>query len=172
MAAHARMRAAKGVVCSLLAQAYRRRDAVALVAFRGDGARTLVPPTRSAVHAYRRLRVLKTGGRTPLGAGLAHVSALIAPYARREQVHDAYLILVTDARANAPARGALEHACREASRLRRRGVRALCVDTETGRIRLGGAAYVAAALGATYRHLDTCTEETLSATVREWMATA
>jgi magnesium chelatase subunit D len=172
MAAQARMRAAKGVVCSLLAQAYRRRDAVALVAFRGDGAQTLVPPTHSAVLAYRRLRVLETGGRTPLGAGLAHAHALVAAYARREQVQDAHLILVTDARANAPARGALAHACDEAQRLRRRGVRALCVDTETGRIRLGGVALVARALGATYRHLDTCTERDLSATVREWMATA
>lgn len=172
MAAAARMRAAKGVVCSLLANAYRRRDAVALVAFRGDGAETLVPPTRSAVLAYRRLRALATGGRTPLGRGLAHAHDLIAAHARREPATGAHLVIVSDARANAPELGALELAWHEAARLRARGVRALCVDTESGRLRFGFAARLANVLAATYRHLDDCSERALGATVREWMATA
>ncbi len=171
MAAAARMRAAKGVVCSLLATAYRRRDAVALVAFRGDGAETLVPPTRSAVLAYRRLRTLPTGGRTPLGPGLAHALGLIAAHARREPAAQAQLVVIGDGRANAPRPGALESAWREAARLRARGVRALCVDTESGRLRFGFAARLANLLAATYRHVDDCSERALGATVREWMAT-
>jgi len=172
MAAAARMRAAKGVVCSLLATAYRRRDSVALVAFRGAAAETLVPPTRSAVLAYRRLRTLETGGRTPLAHGLAHARELIAVHARREPGTDAHLVVVSDARANAPASGALERALHEAARVRARGIRALCVDTEAGRLRFGFAAQLARALDATYQHLDDCTERALGATVREWMATA
>jgi magnesium chelatase subunit D len=172
MAAAARMRAAKGVVCSLLANAYRRRDAVALVAFRGDSAETLVPPTRSVVLAYRRLRTLAIGGRTPLGRGLRHAHDLIAAHARREPATDAHLVIVSDARANAPASGALDIAWHEAARLRAYGVRALCVDTESGRLRFGFAARLANVLAATYRHLDDCSERALGATVREWMATA
>ena len=172
MAAAARMRAAKGVVCSLLATAYRRRDAIALVSFRGAGATTLVPPTRSAVLAFRKLRTLATGGRTPLARGLAHARDLIAVQTRREPTTEAHLIVVSDARANAPQVGAFDAAVEEANRLRARGVRALCIDTESGRLRFGFAARLARVLDATYRHLDDCSERALGATVREWMATA
>ena len=172
MAAAARMRAAKGVVCALLEDAYRRRDAVALVAFRGEDAEVPVPPTRSAALAYRRLRMLPTGGRTPLAAGLSRVRQLVVANARRDPGARAHLVVVSDARANAPERDAFAAALREATLIRRVGLRALCVDTENGRVRLGNVARLASALAATYRHLDDCDERALGATVREWMATA
>ena len=137
MAAASRMRAAKGAVCSLLENAYHRRDMVALLAFRGQEAEVLVPPTRSAALAYRRLRTLPTGGRTPLAAGLRRARELLAAHARRDPGARAHLVIVSDARANAPERGAFEAALREAERLRAPRLRALCVDTENGRIRLG-----------------------------------
>jgi Mg-chelatase subunit ChlD len=82
----------------------------------------------------------------------------------------AHLVLVSDARANAPAQGAFRAAVREAEIMHAAGLRALCVDTETGRLRLGNAERLALALGATYRHLEHCTERELGATLREWMA--
>ncbi|GAC1564800.1 MAG: putative cobaltochelatase [Vulcanimicrobiaceae bacterium] len=172
MAAAERMRAAKGVVCGLLAQAYHRRDAVALVAFRGAEAEVLVPPTRSAIVAYRRLRTLATGGRTPLARGLAVARDLIVARTRRDPGARAHLVLVSDARANAPAGDAFAAALHQARALRDAGVRALCVDTERGTVRLGFAVRLARALDAHYRHLDDCSERALGATVREWMATA
>jgi len=172
MAAAARMRAAKGAVCALLEDAYRRRDAVALIAFRGTQARTLVPPTRSAALAYRRLRSMQTGGRTPLADGLRVARNMMVAAAQRDPGARAHLVLISDARANAPEHEAFGAALQEAALLRARAVRVLCVDTETGRIRLGQAARLAEALGATYQHLDDCSERTLGATVREWMATA
>ncbi|WP_412509900.1 VWA domain-containing protein, partial [Roseovarius sp. SYSU LYC5161] len=54
-AAMARLAEAKGAVELLLGQAYARRDHVAVVAFRGSAAETLLPPTRSLVQAKRRL---------------------------------------------------------------------------------------------------------------------
>ncbi len=172
MAAAARMRAAKGVLCGLLEDAYRRRDAVALIAFRGTSAQTLVPPTRSAALAYRRLRTLPAGGRTPLADGLRAAGDLIATNARRDPHARAHLVLISDARANVPARDPFPAALREAARLRARDVRMLCIDTESGRIRLGRTAQLATALDADYRTIESCTERVLGATVREWMATA
>ncbi len=172
MAAAARMRAAKGAVCALLEDAYRRRDAVALIAFRGARAQTLVPPTRSAALAYRRLRSMPTGGRTPLADGLRVARELVVASARRDPSARTHLVLISDARANAPVCDAFGAALQQAALLRARPLRILCVDTETSRVRLGQAARLADALAATYRHLDDYSERTLGATIREWMATA
>jgi magnesium chelatase subunit D len=172
MAAAQRMSAAKGAVCGLLEQAYYRRDAVALVAFRGEGAEVIVPPTRSAALAYRRLRVMATGGRTPLAHGLRIAAQTAVQYARRDAGARSHLVLVTDARANVPEQNAFGDALSQAAALRALGVRALCIDTEGGRIRLGNAIQLAQALGAQYRHIAECNEGTLRAAVREWMAIA
>ena len=65
-----RLAEAKGAIELLLAQAYARRDHVALIAFRGLAAELLLPPTRSLVQTKRRLSGLPGGGGTPLAAGL------------------------------------------------------------------------------------------------------
>ncbi|MTV56533.1 VWA domain-containing protein, partial [Pseudoduganella buxea] len=65
MAAQRRMEALKGAVLDLLTDAYQRRDEVAVVAFRGEGAELLLAPTRSVERAEAALRELPTGGRTP-----------------------------------------------------------------------------------------------------------
>ena len=68
----------------LLAQAYARRDHVALMAFRGTEAELLLPPTRSLVQTKRGCAGLPGGGGTPLAAALklAAETALRGPGAR------------------------------------------------------------------------------------------
>jgi len=97
-AAMARMAEAKGAVELMLAQAYARRDHVALVAFRGTVAEMLLAPTRSLVQAKRRLAGLPGGGGTPLAAGLRAAFEL----SRQGQHHalSPALALLTDGRAN------------------------------------------------------------------------
>lgn len=97
-AAMARLAEAKGAVELLLGQAYSRRDQVALIAFRGEGAQLLLPPTRSLVQAKRRLTALPGGGGTPLAAGLQEILGLTA-MARGQGLSPA-LVLLTDGKAN------------------------------------------------------------------------
>jgi hypothetical protein len=71
-----RLAEAKGAVELLLAECYVRRDQVAVLTFRGQGAELLLPPTRSLVRAKRALAGMPGGGGTPLAAGLDAVAQL------------------------------------------------------------------------------------------------
>ena len=73
-----RLAEAKGAVELLLADCYVRRDSVAVIAFRGQGAEVLLPPTRSLVRAKRSLAGLPGGGGTPLACGIDAAVTLAA----------------------------------------------------------------------------------------------
>lgn len=102
-AAMSRMAEAKGAVELLLAQAYVKRDRVALVAFRGTCAEVLLPPTRSLVQAKKRLSALPGGGGTPLASALQY-SLEIASQGKRAGFSP-NLAILTDGRANIPLNG-------------------------------------------------------------------
>ncbi|MEX0836278.1 MAG: ATP-binding protein, partial [Nitriliruptor sp.] len=70
MGARQRMSAVKGAVRALLVDAYQRRDLVAMITFRAEGAQLVLPPTAGVELADRHLVGLPTAGRTPLAAGL------------------------------------------------------------------------------------------------------
>ena len=93
-----RLAEAKGAIELLLASCYVRRDRVALVAFRGQSAELLLPPTRSLVRAKRSLASLPGGGGTPLAAGI-DVSLLLADAVQRRGGTPT-IVLLTDGRAN------------------------------------------------------------------------
>lgn len=69
-AAMSRLGEAKGAVELMLAQAYSKRDYVALIGFRDGRADILLPPTRSLVQAKKNLAALAAGGGTPLATGM------------------------------------------------------------------------------------------------------
>ncbi len=128
-----RLAEAKGAVELLLADCYVRRDQVALIAFRGQTAEMLLPPTRSLVRAKRCLAALPGGGGTPLAAGIAAAAELSDLVLRRGGTPT--LVCLTDGRANVGLRGAqgreqaLEDALESALPLRLAGVRSLVIDT-------------------------------------------
>jgi putative magnesium chelatase accessory protein len=93
-----RLAEAKGAVELLLADCYVRRDRVALVAFRGQFAEVLLPPTRSLVRAKRSLASLPGGGGTPLASGI-DLGMMLADSVKRRG-GTPILILMTDGRAN------------------------------------------------------------------------
>jgi len=131
--AMSRLAEAKGAVERLLAQSYVRRDAVALVAFRGPRAQILLPPTRSLVRAKRELGALPAGGGTPLASGLLAVLA-VAEQVRRGGGRPIAVVL-SDGQANVAADGSLgrslafESALEAARRLRSARIASLFVDT-------------------------------------------
>jgi magnesium chelatase subunit D len=160
MAARRRMTAVKGAVMSLLLDAYQRRDKVGLIAFRGDGADLLLPPTSSVDAAAARLADLPTGGRTPLHAGLLRAHHTLRLEGLRDPSRRALLVVVTDGRHTSGADPG-----RAAGLLARTGVAAVVIDCEDGPVRLGMAADLARRLDADCLRLDDLAE--LPAVVRE-----
>lgn len=163
MAARERMRAVKGAALELLLDAYRSRDRISLVAFRGSGARTLLPPTASADLAAARLRELPTGGRTPLAAGLGEAAGVILSERRRDPSRRALLVVLTDGRATAGPDP--REAARRLAGLG--GVTPVVVDTESGNVRLGLAAGLSRELGGGCVRLEKLSAAGVSGVVRE-----
>jgi magnesium chelatase subunit D len=149
MAARARMSAVSGAVLSLLRDAYQRRDKVGLITFRARGAELVLPPTSSVPAAQVRLAGMRTGGRTPLADGLLRAREVLRVERLRDPRRRPLLVLLTDGRATVGISGDPVHdACRAAALLAADGVATVVVDCESGPVRLGLAARIAAAAGA------------------------
>ena len=156
MAARKRMSAVKGAVLSLLKDAYQRRDKVALISFRKEEARILLPPTSSVELAAPRLEELPTGGRTPLAAGLEKAAEVLKREELRDRECRPLLVLLTDGRATAGS-----DPLKAAARLRSLGATSFVVDTEEGYVRLGMAEGLAGAMGARCLRLEGLRAESL-----------
>lgn len=164
-----RLAEAKGAVELLLAECYVRRDQVALLAFRGQGADLLLPPTRSLVRARRSLAGLPGGGGTPLAAGIDAAAALADAVRRRGDTP--VIVLMTDGRANVARDGQGDRSRAEADALaaarltRAAGFTSLVVDTSPrpqARVK-----NLAEALGARYVPLPYADAATLSQAIRQ-----
>ncbi len=165
MAARRRMTEVKTAILSLLLDAYRRRDKVGLVTFRGADATVALPPTRSVDIAAARLDELPAGGRTPLAEGLLEASRVLL----RERVRDPrlrpLLVVVTDGRATG-GRDAVRRSLEAAAYVAGLGVTTCVLDSESGPMRLGLAGTLAGALRAEHLPVAEVSAEALSGTVR------
>lgn len=168
MGAMKRMGAVKGAVISMLDEAYKKRDRVGVVAFRKQGADTLLGITRSIDLAYQCLRELPTGGKTPMAAGLARGYELLKTAAIKEPDLLPYLVLVSDGKTNVSLEGTnpVDDVLRIACRIRNEGIRSMVIDTEEGYIRLGMAKKISEALNAEYVKLDNVTAQGISSSVK------
>jgi len=168
MGARRRMEAVKGAVLGLLVDAYQRRDRVALVAFRGDGAEVLLRATGSVEVARTRLADLPTGGRTPLAAGIDTALDVATSPANRGSGQRPLLVLVSDGRATAALDDDPVAAARlAAATVRSRRVDAVVVDAEDGAGRLGLAEEIADEMGARYLRLAELSAGALEHALRE-----
>lgn len=164
MGARERMKAVKGVVFKMLADAYQKRDRVGMIAFRRDRAEVLLPITRSIEFAQKKLAALPTGGKTPLAQGLIKAEDMLDRLYKQDPLQDPVLILITDGRATNslnkntdPVRDALS----EAERIGHRHMLTAVIDTESGFIKLGLAKELAQKMGASYFHVDKISKDRL-----------
>ncbi len=153
MGARQRMTAVKDAVLALLTDAYQRRDKVAVIAFRGTGARTLLPATSSVLAASTGLAELPTGGRTPLAEGLLAAADLLLVERLRDPKRRPLVLVVTDGRATAGPRP-LDRAAAAAAVLAATGAPCVVVDCESGPVRLNLANRLATQLRAPHRPLN------------------
>jgi magnesium chelatase subunit D len=153
IAGRRRLEAARAAVISLLGDAYRRRDRVAMVVFREESAEVVLRPTGSIEVARARLAELPSGGRTPLAAGLRQVTALVRG-AGLSGGPEPVVVLVTDGRATAGGDDPVAASQLAAAELAATKVACLVVDAETGPARLGLARSLAETLSAGYVLLE------------------
>jgi magnesium chelatase subunit D len=166
MAARDRMAAVSGATLSLLRDAYQRRDKVAVITFRQQGAQLLLSPTSSAHIAGRRLARFDTGGKTPLAEGLLAARELVVREKVRDRARRPLVVVLTDGRATAGP-DPLGRSRYAASRLVAEGAAAVVVDCETSYVRLGLAEQLAGHLGAPTVRLEQLRADYLTRAVRD-----
>jgi magnesium chelatase subunit D len=163
MALH-RMRQAKGAVQSLLQQAYVKRDRVALIAFRGEQAEILLPPSQSVELAQRALDLLPTGGGTPLASALL-LATDVASQAKMRGIFQTVLVLLTDGRANVGLTAESDVA-RELEQIGRfvaeSPLHVIVVDTQRKYLSRGEARRLAEYLGGDYAYLPNASGEEIA----------
>ena len=100
MGASKRMTETKGAILSLLKDAYVKRDKVCLIAFRGNEAQVLLPPTRSVDRGVKLLEAMAVGGRTPLNHGIAKGLQVIQSELKKNPGVLPYMVMITDGKGN------------------------------------------------------------------------
>ena len=163
-----RLAEAKGAVELLLADCYVRRDSVAVLAFRGQTAELILPPTRSLARAKRSLAGLPGGGGTPL-ANAIDAAILLADQLRKKG-ETPIVVLLTDGKGNIARDGrpgraqAAADALAAATEMRLRGFSTLLVDTSPQA--QDAAKNLAQAMGAQYLALPYAGANSLNQAVR------
>ena len=161
MGASNRMESAKGAVLSLLMDSYQKRDKVGMVAFRGNTADVLLPLSSSVDLAFKRLRELPTGGKTPLSAGFnSGLNLLLTALGKNEEIIP-IMILISDGRANVPLwdGGIKEELRKIAEEARSAGIHLIVLDTESAggafiKMQLGYCKDIAEHAGGRYYSVD------------------
>lgn len=169
MGAASRMDAAKSAVMRLLADAYQRRDRVALVTFRGSDATLVLAPTASTELAGLKLKDLPTGGATPIAAGIELSLETLESEKRRQPETVGWIVLITDGRANVGVAGGIgsTDALTSAQNIKKSGFHALVLDTTAG---FGGgesAKEIAEAAGAEYVRVGSPDPSVIENAIRE-----
>jgi len=117
---------------SLIEDAYRARNRVSVVVFRGEDAFTLVEPTRNHRKARDAVSQLTVGGNTPLTHGLVEAYRLVERERRRDQDLYPLTVLLSDGQSNVGYRedgDAREDALRAAALFDEDDIPSVFVDT-------------------------------------------
>ncbi len=100
MAVSSRIRFAKGFVNSLLKHSYQTRRYAALIVARGAEAKLVASPTRSLSKISSALKILPTGGGTPIASALEKAIEVGMLSRRRDQDLKIEILLISDGKVN------------------------------------------------------------------------
>lgn len=148
--------AAKGAVFLLLSSAYVRRDRVALIAFQGERAQVILPPTASIHLARQKLSYLTPGGATPLADGLLASWKLIRTERIKNPKRRIVLVILSDGEGNVPLIPGADQQKELnalAELIRKESIHVVLVDTSPEGKTLEHPARLAATLGAEFKRL-------------------
>lgn len=171
MGAQQRMVETKGAILSLLLDAYQKRDKIGLIAFRGNTAEVLLPPTNSVEMGQKLLEELPTGGKTPLSAGLYKAYEVANANLYKDPNISPLLIIITDGKGNV-SMGA-DKSLVEVQKMARviqeeERIKTLVIDVEKdGLITFGLARKLAQTLGGDYYKIDDLKADTLVQAVKQ-----
>ncbi len=105
MATSSRIRFAKGFVEDVLKHSYQTRRFAALIVARGAEATIVTSPTRSMSRVSSALKILPTGGGTPIASALEKAIELSMLSYKRYQDLKIEIVLITDGKVNVERKG-------------------------------------------------------------------
>ncbi len=169
MGAQKRMEAVKGAIMSLLNDAYQKRDSVGMIAFRKEKAEIILSITRSVDLAYKRLKDLPTGGKTPLALGLNNGYEILKAAKKRDKDIIPVMVLVSDGRGNVSLGGEdpMKEALKVSKKIALEGIQSIVIDTEQDFVKLNLAEDIAKEMGASYYRLEDLRAEEILNVVRD-----
>ena len=151
-----RMSVTKGIIEALLDDLYQHRDKLGIITFRHTVAEVIQPLTHNIRDAADSIERLPVGGRTPLAAGLELGIRLLCQEQRKNIESLPTLLVFSDGRPNVSCFGQdpLDETFFYAREIKRLGIQAIFVDTETNPTAMGYGYEIAARMDAAYLPLD------------------
>ncbi len=139
---HGALSQAKGLLGTVLQQAYQQRARVAVLQATGVQAQWPFQGQKSSAAMLAWVNELGAGGGTPLIEGLVQTTAWLVQRQRSKPAEQQRVLVITDGR------------LREWPALAPLACATVLVDIESGPIRLGRARQLAEQLNADYRHIE------------------
>ncbi len=144
-----KIRFAKTLSWLLLKKSYEKKNMLALLAFRGEGAQVVVPPTSDIIRVEEELEKLPTGGKTPLTPALYKAFQM----AEKETKVSPTIILVSDGKGNVFIKNSIEEDIKFISPYTN-GANLVVVNTESKNRSIGVLEDVARTFAAPHFYLE------------------